>query len=187
MISHADPAEFDAAYRRAEGFLYGDAPVPELKALVESGRVTVPGRVLDLGCGDGRNALYLAQRGLDVDAVDTAPRAIQRLRSVARQEHLPIMARVQDVRALPYRAAWYSLIVAYTILDHLDRSDGDALVPLITRALAPGGLLFAGVFTTDDPGHTGMGRQSETARFVQRYYAPGELCPAVQRSGSDRL
>jgi len=175
LPSVAPASDFDDVYRRAGAPLYGVEPVPELRSLLESGLVAAPGRVLDLGCGDGRNALYVARRGFEVEAVDTAASAIARLQAAAQRENLAIAARVDDVRTLSYPPGRYGLIVANTILDHLERSADDWLVPLITRALAPGGVLFASVFTTRDPGCTGVGRPSATARFVRHYYEPGEL------------
>jgi len=53
---------------------------PELRRLIEAGDSTMPARgarVLELGCGTGTNAIYLAEQGFDVTAVDVAPRAIE--------------------------------------------------------------------------------------------------------------
>lgn len=74
---------FEAAY------LEGAAPwdigraQPAFVSLVEAGRIT--GRVIDIGCGTGENALYLASRGLAVVGVDAAPTAIGRAQEKARK------------------------------------------------------------------------------------------------------
>jgi tellurite methyltransferase len=166
---------FDAEYRRSEGLLYGDTPVPDLVDLVNTTRLTPPGRVLDLGCGEGRNALFLARRGFEVEAVDAAPTAVKRLVQLAQGSRLTVSARVADVREIDLPEASYVLIVANTILDHLDPRDSDRLIARIQRTVRPGGYVFASVFTTNDPGHTGIGPKSATAKHVKRYFAPGEL------------
>ncbi|WNB94017.1 class I SAM-dependent methyltransferase [Bacillus sp. NEB1478] len=53
-----------------------DAPDENLVNYVESGRIK-PGRVLELGCGPGRNAIYLAELGYEVDAVDLSSEGLQ--------------------------------------------------------------------------------------------------------------
>lgn len=57
-----------------------DEPDPALVAMVESGEVA-PGRALDIGCGTGVHALWLASRGFDVLGVDLAPLAIEQARA----------------------------------------------------------------------------------------------------------
>jgi SAM-dependent methyltransferase len=49
---------------------------PELKELIEGPDARQPGRALDLGCGTGTNAIYMAEHGWDVTAIDFTPRAI---------------------------------------------------------------------------------------------------------------
>ncbi len=66
----------------AQNFLPWDTghPDPLLAAFVESGRVG-PGRALEIGCGTGTNALWLAGRGFDVLGVDVAPLAVEKARA----------------------------------------------------------------------------------------------------------
>jgi 2-polyprenyl-3-methyl-5-hydroxy-6-metoxy-1,4-benzoquinol methylase len=58
----------------------------------------LPLRVLDIGCGQGRDALPLARRGFHVTAVDWAPSCIRDLTAAARAENLPITGVVADIR-----------------------------------------------------------------------------------------
>ena len=48
---------------------------PEIVAMIEGGKVSI-GRALDLGCGTGTNAIYLAQQGFTVTAIDVSRRAV---------------------------------------------------------------------------------------------------------------
>ena len=74
-----DAAHWDARYLASEREVVVD-PDPSVVALV-SGMPGVPGRALDLGCGEGRHAIWLASHGWHVTAVDFSAVAIQRARS----------------------------------------------------------------------------------------------------------
>jgi SAM-dependent methyltransferase len=103
-----------------------------------------PGSALDLACGPGRNALYLAKLGWFVSAVDGSQVAIDLLLARARERKLAIDANVADLEAggvgMPVEA--FDLVLACY---YLQRS----LIPLIKRALRPGGLLILIVHLAD--------------------------------------
>ncbi|MDD3608335.1 MAG: methyltransferase domain-containing protein [Halothiobacillaceae bacterium] len=100
------------------------------------------GRALELACGLGANALFLARAGLDVLAVDYALPAVERLHARARAEGLSVIAECADLTAwTPEEAAFDLIVVAH----YLHRP----LAPLIERALAPGGRLFYQTFTNE--------------------------------------
>ena len=71
---------------------------PEVVALIEQEQFP-SGRALDLGCGTGTNALYLAQHGFDVIGVDYVPRAIDAARRKAQQRNVRVEFRTADVLA----------------------------------------------------------------------------------------
>ncbi len=113
-------------------------PFPDAPAewLVEHGDLLDGGgRALDVACGDGRNALYLARRGYEVDAIDASDLAIDALRSAARERALAIAPRVVDLEREPLPVGPYDVIVTMNFLQR------DLFGPL-QDALAPGGLLF---------------------------------------------
>lgn len=78
-------ASFDEAYQGSPPWETGQ-PQPAVVALEQQGKFT--GRVLDVGCGTGENALYLASRGYNVLGVDGAPTPVERARSKAAQREL---------------------------------------------------------------------------------------------------
>lgn len=98
--------------------------------------LTGGGRALDVACGDGRNALYLAQRGYMVDAIDVSDVAIDALRAEteARRLTMTIVPRVVDLEREPLPIGPYDVIVMTNFLQR------DLFEPL-QEALAPGGLL----------------------------------------------
>jgi len=128
---------WDQKYR--SGYGAGGAVEPLLAGAVANLR---PGRALDLACGLGRNALYLAERGWHVTALDYSIVAIETLRNSS------IDARVVDLEdpAFQLPDSQYDLIL--DIL-YLRRS----LFPQIRTALKPGGIFVAmiALFDNDAP------------------------------------
>jgi len=98
------------------------------------------GKALELACGLGANAQFLARRGLTVSAWDISTVAIAGLAALAAAEALPLQAEVRDVVAEPPAADSFDVIV---VSHYLER----ALAPILVRALRPGGLLFYQTFT----------------------------------------
>lgn len=97
-------------------------------------------RALDLACGGGRNALYLAQLGFQVDAVDISDVAIEALSAAAADRGLPINARRLDLETERLPVERYHVIVQ---IDYLQRE----LFGSLARALAPGGTLIVETLT----------------------------------------
>ncbi|MCG8068889.1 MAG: methyltransferase domain-containing protein [Candidatus Thiodiazotropha taylori] len=99
------------------------------------------GSALDLACGLGGNALFLAQRGFTVEAWDLSSVAIQRLAQGAGQLKLNnLHARVRDVESQPPRTEQFDVIVVSYFLER-------SLIPTLIQALKPGGLVFYQTFT----------------------------------------
>lgn len=96
------------------------------------------GLVLDLACGLGGNALFLAERGLTVEAWDISQVAILKLRTWAKARKLPIIARRLDVRE-PWPRLGFDVIVVSHFLER-------RLFPRIKQALKRGGLLYYQTF-----------------------------------------
>lgn len=75
--------ELEAYYRDGRPPWDSGVTPPELVALVEGRRALPPGRALELGCGTGTNAVYLAGHGWDVTGVDLIDRAVEQARTKA--------------------------------------------------------------------------------------------------------
>jgi tellurite methyltransferase len=103
-----------------------------------SGRRCLAGRALDLACGTGRNALWLAQRGWKVTAVDGASAAIAVLLGRARELGVAVDASVADLEEWEYRIepeAWDLICICY----YLQRD----LFEAAKSGLAPGGTMIS--------------------------------------------
>ena len=122
---------------------YADAleTPPPIAVLTENAHLLPKrGRALDLACGLGGNALYLARRGLHVSAWDLSPVAIAALAASARG--LDLAAEARDVTAHPPPADRFDVICVGHFLER-------ALCRQIADALRPGGLLFYQTFTRE--------------------------------------
>jgi SAM-dependent methyltransferase len=99
-------------------------PRAELVDLVESGRIQ-PCRAIDLGCGTGANAIYLAQHGFDVTGVDFAAAAISKARRRAATAGASASFVVDDVTKLRCISGVFDFLVDYGTFDDLTPDDRD--------------------------------------------------------------
>lgn len=138
---------------------------------------------LDLGCGEGRYSLYLAGNRCRVTAIDRSEAGMKKLKTTAATRHFDVCATIMDVAAFDFAKTRYDIIVAATILDHLSEDLRVAISEGILAALKPGGILYANVFTVDDPGFLIQGGAtdlppgmvSDTAECMEHYFDRGEL------------
>ena len=103
-----------------------------------------PGRALDLACGGGRDAVYLALAGYAVEAIDILPDALERARDLARRSGVHVETIQQDLEASPVLpAARYDLVSVFRFLHR-------PLLPAMRQAIAPGGFVVYETFHRSD-------------------------------------
>jgi SAM-dependent methyltransferase len=111
------------------------------------GRFDTRQRVLDAGCGDGRNLIYLLQHGFDCYGVDSEPSAIDLIRRTASRlaPNLPATNfAVADLTRLPHSDGQMQAVVCSAVLHFADdETHFTAMVDEMWRVLARGGLFFA--------------------------------------------
>lgn len=127
---------YDAWYRYGTPPWAG-APRSELVGLVTSGRLA-PGRAIDLGCGEGDNAVFLAQHGFRVTAIDFAGSAIAKARRKAAAAGVDVDFVVDDLTRLSRDYGTYDLLVDYGTLDDLGDRGRDAYVHQVAPLARPG-------------------------------------------------
>lgn len=116
--------------------------------LVEMAKPRRPGRALDVGMGQGRNALWLARQGWDTTGFDPAERAVEMARQAAAQQGLKLTCVVAKDSALEMGAEqWDLILLSYVDMRHLARR--------VVKALAPGGIVIAEYFHQDRQGLAG--------------------------------
>lgn len=120
--------------------------------LVTEAADLAPGRALDVGCGEGGDAHWLAEHGWTVTGVDLSRVALERAREVCRGQ--PVVLRRQDLTQEPPEPASYDLVSLhyFTLL----REKGHAALLGLVEAVAPGGtLLVVGHDMSGLQGHEG--------------------------------
>jgi SAM-dependent methyltransferase len=127
---------WDRRYAAAE-LIWSAAPNRLLEAEVTN---LAPGRALDLGAGEGRNAIWLAERGWKVTAVDFSTVALKKGRRLARARRARVRWILADL--LEFRPQWAAFDLVLMVFIQLHRVE---LLRVLTRAreaLAPGGTLI---------------------------------------------
>ena len=132
------------------------------------GRITPSMRVLDAGCGPGRNAHYLLRCGADVHGIDAEARQIEAIQRLAAELAPTLPAenfQVGNLSALPFEDGWFDAVVCSAVL-HFARDEDhfEAMVGELWRVLAPGGVLFARLAST-------IGVETLVARIEGRQFS----------------
>lgn len=95
-------------------------------------------RVLDLGCGEGRNALFLAQKGCQVTAVDLSESALKKLNYLAAKAGVQIKTIIADLRTIDIKEH-YDVVMAHGVIDYLTKKDWQQLLTKVKNMTVPGG------------------------------------------------
>ncbi|MEU6181009.1 class I SAM-dependent methyltransferase [Streptomyces coeruleorubidus] len=141
-------------------------PDENLVSCVERGVIS-GGRALELGCGAGRNALYLAERGFEVDAVDLSPAAVDWARERAREAGADgVRFHRGDAFALAGTELTgpYDLVFDSGCFHHLPPHRRISYLALLDDVLAPGGLFGLTCFAA---GADGMGSELSDTDFYR--------------------
>lgn len=113
-------------------------PDENLVGWFDEGMLT-PGRVLELGCGHGRNATYLASLGCSVDAVDFSAPAIEWARERANSAGVPVDFQCCSIFDATFTEGSYDLVYDSGCFHHLAPHRRKDYAELVHRALKPGG------------------------------------------------
>ncbi|NLI98899.1 methyltransferase domain-containing protein [bacterium] len=111
------------------------------------------GFALDLGAGKGRNTMFLAEHGFEVDAFDRDSESVAHLQNTASERGMPVRAIKNELTTLTILPKRYSLAIAAWVLMFLRRGEREGLVKMAIRGLVPEGYLYLGVFSSEDPGY----------------------------------
>lgn len=124
-----------------DDFVFGTAPNDFLAE--HAARLTGP--VLSLGEGEGRNAVFLAARGLDVLGVDLSPVGLAKAARLAAAHGVAIRTEVADLATWDPPADSFGAVIS--IFAHLPSAVRARLYPRLVRALRPGGVLLLEAYT----------------------------------------
>jgi SAM-dependent methyltransferase len=134
----AQAAEWDARYSERDGARWSGRPNGRL--LAEAASLT-PGQALDVGCGEGADAIWLSRRGWTVTAIDVSEVALTRAREAAERAGAAVEWVRGDALRTPFPAGSFDLVsMQYPALP---KAAGQAAVRALLGTVRPGGLLLA--------------------------------------------
>jgi tellurite methyltransferase len=107
-------------------------------------------KILDLGCGDGRNAIPLAQAGFTVTAIDISEAGIRKLNTMSAREELTIHCSVANMTRFEYPEE-YDLIISHGCLHFVERRQWEEMIGQFKIHTAPLGFNVITVFTDAIP------------------------------------
>jgi SAM-dependent methyltransferase len=144
--------------------------------LLLKGRLTSEMRVLEAGCGGGRNLIYFFRSGFNVSGVDQSSEAIAQIRSLAAQlaPHLPVdNFRVDAIDQMSFANQSFDVVISSAVLHFArDEAHWHGMVREMWRVLKPGGIFFARLAST-------IGMEDKIRQIeARRYHLP---------DGSDRF
>jgi 2-polyprenyl-3-methyl-5-hydroxy-6-metoxy-1,4-benzoquinol methylase len=155
----SDRKRWDERFKEKE-FAFGKEPNPFLKKHI---LLFPKGKALDLAAGEGRNAVFLAQQGFDVDAVDISKKGLMKARNLATEMGVKINTLIADLDTYKIEKEKYDLIAN---LYFLKRS----LIPKIKRGIKKGGRI---IFETYILEHRSISTEGPKDR--KYYLKPNEL------------
>jgi len=141
----AQAAEWDARYSEHDKAMWSGRPNGRLVA--EAAGLT-PGRALDVGCGEGADAIWLAQQGWTVTAIDVSEVAVARARAAAEHAGATVEWVSGDALQVPFPVATFDLVsMQYPALP---KAAGEPAIRALLDCVRPGGLLLAVYHDLDD-------------------------------------
>jgi SAM-dependent methyltransferase len=162
--------------------IYQDLPLEEipwnferppgvLVDLVESKEI-LPSEALDIGCGAGNYAAWLATQGFQVTGVDISPAAIELAERLARKNRVPCRFVVADLlgNALPFEAS-FDFAYDWEVLHHVFPEDRGRYVSNVYRVLRPGARYLSVCFSENDPSFGGKGKFRKTPLGTTLYFS----------------
>ena len=145
---------------KAKGFALGKEPNPFLKKYL---RFLPVGKALDIAAGEGRNAVFLAQHGFEVDAVDLSERGLKKARTLAKEAGVEIHTILSDLDDYQIEKEKYDLIDNFYFLKR-------SLIPRMKKGLKKGGRV---IFETYILGHRDLGTGGP--KQAKYFLKPNEL------------
>ncbi|MEK0168741.1 MULTISPECIES: tellurite resistance methyltransferase TehB [Pseudescherichia] len=140
------------------------------EVLAAAARVS-PGKTLDLGCGNGRNSLYLAANGYSVTAWDKNPMSIANIERIKAAEGLTnLEIATVDLNALSFEGE-YDFILSTVVMMFLEPQTIPGLIANMQRTTVPGGynLIVAAMDTDDFPCTVGFPFAFKTGELAEYY------------------
>ena len=148
-----------------------ESPPDALVTLVMSGKIR-PCKTVDLGCGAGNYALYLAGRGFEVTGIDSSPTAIQIAQANARKQGAACRFIVADLLGDMHEVIdTFDFAYDWEVLHHIFPEDRETYVKNVRKILNPGATYLSVCFSETDPQFGGKGKFRKTPIGTTLYFS----------------
>lgn len=107
-------------------------------------------KILDVGCGDGRNSIYFAEMGFDVDAFDISENAIRKINYLKQKYNININAVQCDAFGFEFTHK-YDLVIVHGVLQFVEREKQADMIQLLKKWTAKDGYHIIALFTDEEP------------------------------------
>jgi 2-polyprenyl-3-methyl-5-hydroxy-6-metoxy-1,4-benzoquinol methylase len=151
-----DKEAFEKIYERGAVWTEPEPP-EELVKLIESGRIR-PCKVLDVGCGEGFYAIYLALKGFDVTGMDISENAIAHAKENAARQNTRINFMPMDVADLGKMNDKFDFVFEWAVLHHIMPEQRTGYVESIKGILNKGGRYLSISFNNQNPDFGAKGK-----------------------------
>lgn len=174
---------FDSQYSKPESY-WGDQPnlmVPLISSYLRPGS-----RVLVVGCGEGRDAIFLARLGFEVVATEISEPGLVRAKESAAEKKLEIEFRLLDAHEPHDHLGEFDAVLMMNILQFLDQDSIPGRIEHFKSLVISGGIFSAQLFTVEDPVFNRLRESGEiqpgvlsiedpARNYNVRYFEKGEL------------
>jgi len=148
-----------------------ETPPETLVELVNSGKIE-PCRAVDLGCGIGNYAIYLATRGFNVTGIDISPTAINLARENAARKGAKCDFLVADLLGdIEEMKETFEFAYDWEVLHHIFPETRKKYVENVHKLLSPGGKYLSVCFSEENPQFGGSGKVRETPLGTVLYFS----------------
>jgi len=130
--------------------------------------LSVPSLVLDVGCGEGRNSIFLAGKNHIVEGFDLSEAGIEKAKFIAQSLNLDIKFWAQDLVEFEFQKV-YDVVLSHGVLHLPEKNHRDKLISDAQKNTKIGGFHFIGIFTNRLPA------TPDNAPFTKSLFDVGEL------------
>jgi ubiquinone/menaquinone biosynthesis C-methylase UbiE len=121
--------------------------------------------ILDLGCGAGRNCLFLAKKGFSLSSIDISGSALRITNAWIHKEKLTNVALTRGtMTTLPFNDGCFDTVISISVIHHAVKKDIEKTIAEVYRILKKNGIFFTNVASIEDPRY-GEGKELEEDTF----------------------
>lgn len=140
---------WEKAFKNDKTFLFGSSPnktITEFENLFDKNSM-----ILDVGCGDGKNAVYLARQGFEnIDAFDLSEAAIEKLKRISEKEKLKINAQVKSLQEFNFEKQ-YDLVLSFGVYHFVPEQEWKSFILKAQQNTKRGGVHIIQMFNDSLP------------------------------------